>query len=102
MENQEPDIVIAGYARLFGNLLEENLLHELRQIGDSPENQWAAIFIYDRKDDGTRTKWTLFTADYRYAEMLAMEAGRIELDVEIIRERFPAFQRGWVINEAAE
>lgn len=92
-------MVIAGYARLFGDLLDDGVLAELRKIGEPADNQWAAIFVYERNDDGSHTKWTLFTADYRYAEMLAMQAGTVELDVDVIRDRFPAFQAGWVIDD---
>ncbi|GAA0645781.1 hypothetical protein GCM10010174_81010 [Kutzneria viridogrisea] len=101
MDTPEPNMIIAGYARLFGSLLDDKVLSELRQVGDSPDNIWAAIFIYDLNDDGTRTKWTLMTADHRYAEMLAQEVGRIELSTTLVRERFPAFQRGWVIDDEA-
>ncbi|MFI5782689.1 hypothetical protein [Nocardia sp. NPDC051570] len=99
MDNREPDMVVVGYARLFGDLLDEDVLAELRKVGDSPDNQWGAIFIYDRDPDGTRTKWTLMTADVAYAEMLASQAGRVELSAPILRERFPAYQRGWIIDD---
>ncbi len=92
-------MVIAGYARLFGELLEADVYSELRdRVGEPVDAQWAALFVYDRDDDGY-AKWTLFTADYRYAEMLARSGGKVEIPVEIIRERFPAFQRGWVIDD---
>jgi hypothetical protein len=96
-------MVIAGYARLFGGLLDEDVLIELRdKVGHSPDDQWAALFVYDRNRDGSRTKWTLMTADHNYAEMLATRVGRIELSRQIIRDRFPAFQRGWVIDDGTD
>ncbi len=92
-------MVIAGYARLFGDLLEADVLDELRKLGQPPDNTWGALFIYDRNPDGSRTKWTLLTADFAYAEMLASRAGRIELSTQLLRERFPWYQRGWVIDD---
>jgi hypothetical protein len=97
-DSEESNMVIVGYARLFGDLLDADVLTELRKVGQSSDNQWGALFIYDRKDDGSRAKWTLMTADFAYAEMLASRVGRIELSVELLRERFPAFQKGWVID----
>jgi hypothetical protein len=103
MNVDESDMVIAGYARLFGALLDRDVVAELRdKVGDSPDGEWAAIFIYDRNPDGTRTKWTLMTADRHYAEMLATRAGRIAVPTQVVRERFPAFQRGWVIDDDAD
>lgn len=99
MDGDEPNMVIAGYARLFGDLLDVDVLTELCKVGQSPDNQWGALFIYDRNEDGSRTKWTLLTADFAYAEMLASRVGRIELSRQLLRERFPAFQRGWVIDD---
>jgi hypothetical protein len=96
-------MVIAGYARLFGGLLDAQALAELQdKVGPSPDDQWGALFVYDRNPDGSRTKWTLMTADQAYAELLATRAGRIELSTKLIRERFPAFQRGWVIDDGTE
>ena len=92
-------MVIVGYARLFGGLLDADVLAELNKVGRSPDNQWGALFIYDRDADGNRTKWTLMTADFAYAEMLASRVGRIELSTQLLRERFPMYQRGWVIDD---
>jgi hypothetical protein len=99
VDGEEPNMVIVGYARLFGDLLDSDVLTELRKVGQSPDNQWGALFIYDRNEDGSRTKWTLLTADFAYAEMLASRVGRIELSAELLRDRFPAFQKGWVIDD---
>lgn len=92
-------MVIVGYARLFGDLLDADVLAELHKVGPSEDNQWGALFIYDRAADGSRTKWTLMTADFAYAEMLASRVGQIELSTELLQSRFPAFQRGWVIDD---
>lgn len=102
MESDAPRLVVAGYARLFGDLLDDGVLAELRKIGESPDNQWAAVFIYDRDDDGSYSKWTLFTTDYRYAETLAMGTGRVDPRAELIRDRFPAYQPGWVIDDGQD
>jgi hypothetical protein len=99
VDGEEPNMVIIGHARLFGDLLDDDVLTELRKVGQSPDNQWGALFIYERNDDGSRTKWTLMTADFPYAEMLASRVGRIELSTQLLRERFPAFQKGWVIDD---
>lgn len=98
---REPDTVIAGYALLFGNLVGPKMLAELRKVGDSPDGIWAALFIYDRDSNGQRRRWTLFTADRHYAEMLASKVGRVELPTAILRDQFPAFQAGWVIDNEA-
>ena len=94
----EPDMVIAGYAVLFGDLLDTDVLAELSQLGHSPDNLFAALFIYDTRPDGHRTKWTLFGTDVGYAQMLATQGDRIELPTTLLRERFPAYQPGWVID----
>ncbi len=98
VDDRSPDMVIAGYALIFGDLVDPEVLAELRKVGDAPDGIWAAIFIYDRNKDGSTTKWTLWTADRHYAELLATKAGRIELSSKVAREKFPAFQRGWVID----
>lgn len=39
-------MVIVGYARLFGALLDRDVLAELQdKVGDSPDGEWAALFI---------------------------------------------------------
>lgn len=98
-DDVEPNMVIAGYARLFAELLEVDVYAQLLEgVGEPLDDQWAALFVYDRDEDGYK-KWTLFTADYRYAEMLARSGGKVAVPVPIIRERFPAFQKGWVIDD---
>ncbi|WP_157172363.1 hypothetical protein [Nocardia pneumoniae] len=99
MDSGDFDMVIVGYARLFGDLLEADVVAELRKLGQPPDNTWGALFIYDRNPDGSRTKWTLLTADFAYAEMLASRVGQIELSTQLLRERFPWYQRGWVIDD---
>ena len=101
MVDREPDLVIVGYARLFGAELDGAMVAGLRDaLGESPDDDWGALFVYDRREDGTRSRWTLMTSDHRYAEMLAT-AGRIEIDSGIVRKRFPAFQKGWVIADVS-
>jgi hypothetical protein len=102
VDNRLPDAVIAGYALMFGDLVDPEVLAELRKVGDSPDGIWAALFIYDRDEEGGRTKWTLWTADRHYAELLATKVGQIGLSRNVAREKFPAFQRGWVIDAEDE
>ena len=102
MDNRSPDIVIAGYALMFGDLVDSEVLAELRKIGDAPDGIWAALFVYDRDEEGGSTKWTLWTADRHYAELLATKVGKVGLSRKIAREKFPAFQRGWVIDAEDE
>jgi len=92
-------MVIVGYAVLNGDLLDNSVLAQLRGLGPSSDNKWGAIFVYDRDQDGTRRKFTLLTADAAYAQMLVTGGSRIELSVPMLRERFPGWQTGWVIDE---
>jgi hypothetical protein len=102
VDSRSPDIVIVGYALMFGDLVDPEVLAELRKVGDAPDGTWAALFVYDRDEDGGRTKWTLWTADRHYAELLATKVGQIELSRKVARDKFPAFQRGWVIDAEDE
>ncbi|MFF5264588.1 hypothetical protein ACFY4C_37170 [Actinomadura viridis] len=97
-EPRKPDVVIAGYALLFGELVGPEMLAQLRRVGDAPDGVWAALFIYDRGADGSQRRWTLFSADRHYAEQLAARVGKVRLDPRIAREKFPAFQAGWSVE----
>lgn len=100
LQDAEPDSVIVGYALLFGSLLPTDVVDELKgKVGEAPDGYWAAIFVYERdQDTGLRRKWTLFSADHKYALMLAGEVGKINMPKAVMRERFPAFAPGWVID----
>ncbi|MBC7299464.1 hypothetical protein [Nocardia salmonicida] len=91
-------MTIIGYAILNGRLIEAEVLDELRQLGDSADGLYGALFVYEHDDNGTTKKFTFFTADAAYAEMLTKEAGRVELDPEMLRTKFPAYQPDWVIT----
>lgn len=91
-------MTIVGYAVLNGRLLEAEILAELRQLGEAPDDRYGALFIYETAADGTRSKWTLFTADPTYAEMLTTGTGIEEFDPAVLRAKLPAYQPGWVIH----
>lgn len=62
----------------------------------TPSSGWPRRLGPDR--DGHRAKWTLFGTDADYAQMSATQAGPIELPTKLLRDSFPAFQPGWVID----
>lgn len=51
-------MTIVGYAVINGRLLEAEILAELRQLGEAPDDRYGALFIYETAADGTRSKWT--------------------------------------------
>ena len=93
------ELTVAGYARLFGDQLDDEARSVLREgLGDSPEGDWAAVFAYARYPDGTVEKVTIFTAEVGYAQRLAGAGGRIPLPVATVQQRFPKVHPGWVID----
>jgi hypothetical protein len=100
----EFELIVAGYARLFGPQLDDGVRSVLRGgLGDSPDGDWAAVFAYARYPDGTVEKVTIFTSEVGYAQRLAGSAGgRIPLPVATIQQRFPKVHPGWVIDNGDE
>ncbi len=94
------ELTVAGYARLFGDQLDDEARSVLREgLGDSPDGDWAAVFAYARYPDGTVEKVTIFTAEAGYAQRLAGAAGgRIPLPMATVQQRFPKVHPGWVID----
>src|SRR5258708_33674300 len=91
------ELTVAGYARLFGDQLDDEARSVLRDgLGDSPDGDWAAVFAYARYPDGTVEKVTIFTAEVGYAQRLAGAAGgRIPLPAATVQQRFPKGHPGW-------
>jgi hypothetical protein len=100
----EFELIVAGYARLFGPQLDDEVRSVLRGgLGDSPDGDWAAVFAYARYPDGTVEKVTIFTSEVGYAQRLAGSAGgRIPLPVATVQQRFPKVHPGWVIDNGDE
>src|SRR6185312_11999887 len=96
----EFELTVAGYARLFGGQLDDEVRSVLRDgVGDPPEGDWAAVFAYARYRDGTVEKVTIFTSEAGYAQRLAGAAGgRIPLPMATLQQRFPKVHPGWVID----
>jgi hypothetical protein len=96
----EFELTVAGYARLFGGQLDDEVRSVLRDgVGDPPEGDWAAVFAYARYRDGTVEKVTIFTSEADYAQRLAGAAGgRIPLPMATLQQRFPKVRPGWVID----
>ena len=96
----EFELTVAGYARLFGGQLDDEVRSVLRDgVGDPPEGDWAAVFAYARYCDGTVEKVTIFTSEAGYAQRLAGAAGgRIPLPMATLQQRFPKVHPGWVID----
>jgi hypothetical protein len=94
------ELTVAGYARLFGDQLDDEARSVLRDgLGDSPDGDWAAVFAYARYPDGAVEKVTIFTAEVGYAQRLAGAAGgRIPLPAATVQQRFPKVRPGWVID----
>ena len=94
------ELTVAGYARLFGGQLDDEVRSVLREgLGDSPEGDWAAVFAYARYPDGTVEKVTIFTSEAGYAQRLAgAVGGRIPLPIATVQQRFPKVHPGWVID----
>ncbi|MFC9664619.1 hypothetical protein ACFVJ5_30665 [Nocardia sp. NPDC127606] len=91
-------MTIIGYAVLNANLIEERIRAELRRLGDPDDGLYGALFVYDHAQDGSTTKWTFFTDDPAYAEMLTKGTGKEEFDPEMLRAKLPAYQPGWIIT----
>ncbi|HEX4834470.1 MAG TPA: hypothetical protein VH478_25640 [Trebonia sp.] len=102
MSSPGPDfeLIVAGYARLFGGQLDNDVQAVLRDgLGDAPDGDWAAVFAYARYRDGTTEKVTIFTSEAGYAQRLAGPAGgRIPLPMATVQQRFPKVRPGWVID----
>ena len=98
------ELTVAGYARLFGGQLDDEVRSVLRDgLGDSADGDWAAVFAYARYPDGTVEKVTIFTSEAGYAQRLAGAAGgRIPLPVATVQQRFPKVHPGWVIDNGDE
>jgi hypothetical protein len=94
------ELTVAGYARLFGSQLDDEVRSVLRDgLGDSSDGDWAAVFAYARYPDGTVEKMTIFTAEAGYAQRLAgTTGGRIPLPIATVQQRFPKVHPGWVID----
>jgi hypothetical protein len=94
------ELTVAGYARLFGGQLDDEVRSVLRDgVGDPSEGDWAAVFAYARYPDGTVEKVTIFTSEAGYAQRLAGAAGgRIPLPMATLQQRFPKVHPGWVID----
>ena len=94
------ELTVAGYARLFGGQLDDQVRSVLRDgVGDPPEGDWAAVFAYARYPDGTVEKVTIFTCEAGYAQRLAgAGGGRIPLPMATLQQRFPKVHPGWVID----
>ncbi|MFF2088582.1 hypothetical protein ACFVVM_32765 [Nocardia sp. NPDC058176] len=95
-----PGMTIAGFALLHGELLDAEIRAGLSALGEPASGLYGALFVYDVEDCTTR-RWTLFTADGPYAEMLT-RAGGVEADVRMLQEKFPAFVPGWVLHDEHE
>ncbi len=100
----EFELTVAGYARLFGGQLDDEVRTVLRDgVGDSPEGDWAAVFAYAHYPDGTVEKVTIFTSEAGYAQRLAgATGGRIPLPMATLQQRFPKVHPGWVIDNGEE
>jgi hypothetical protein len=96
----EFELTVAGYARLFGGQLDDEVRSVLRDgVGDPAEGDWAAVFAYAHHPDGTVEKVTIFTAEAGYAQRLAgAVGGRIPLPMATLQQRFPKVHPGWVID----
>ena len=96
----EFELTVAGYARLFGGQLDDEVRSVLREgVGDPPEGDWAAVFAYAHYPDGTVEKVTIFTCEAGYAQRLAgAGGGRIPLPMATLQQRFPKVHPGWVID----
>ena len=91
-------MTIVGYAILNANLIEEKIRAELHQLGPSGSGLYGALFAYEHAN-GTTTKWTFFTADPDYAEVLTKGTGKEAFDPKMLRTKFPAYGAGWVITD---
>ncbi|WP_280453126.1 hypothetical protein [Nocardia cyriacigeorgica] len=91
-------MTIVGHAVLNANLIEEQIRTQLHQLGDSDSGLYGALFVYDHAADGSTTKWTFFTADPNYAEMLTKGTGKDEFDPTVLRAKLPAYQPGWTMT----
>ena len=100
----EFELTVAGYARLFGGQLDDDVRAVLSEgVGESPEGDWAAVFAYARYPDGAVEKVTIFTCEAGYAQRLAGAAGgRIPLPTATVAQRFPKVRPGWVIDDGDE
>jgi hypothetical protein len=96
----EFELTVAGYARLFGRHLDDDVRSVLKDgLGDSPDGDWAAVFAYAHYRDGTVEKVTIFTSEAGYAQRLAgAGGGRIPLPIATVQQRFPKVHPGWVID----
>jgi hypothetical protein len=94
------ELTVAGYARLFGGQLDDEVRSVLRDgVGDPADGDWAAVFAYAHYPDGTVEKVTIFTSEAGYAQRLAGAAGgRIPLPLATVQQRFPKVHPGWVID----
>jgi hypothetical protein len=94
------ELTVAGYARLFGGQLDDEVRSVLRDgVGDAADGDWAAVFAYAHYPDGTVEKVTIFTSEAGYARRLAGPAGgRIPLPLATVQQRFPKVHPGWVID----
>jgi hypothetical protein len=100
----EFELTVAGFARLFGPHLDDEVRSVLRDgLGDPPEGDWAAVFAYARYPDGTVEKVTIFTSEAGYAQRLVgAGGGRIPLPIATVQQRFPKVHPGWVIDNDDE
>jgi hypothetical protein len=100
----EFELTVAGYARLFGRYLDDEVRSVLRDgLGDPSEGDWAAVFAYAHYPDGTVEKVTIFTSEAGYAQRLAgAGGGRIPLPIATVQQRFPKVHPGWVIDNGDE
>lgn len=99
----EPEFVIAGYARLLGSRLDDEVLGVLRAgLGEAADGEWGAVFIYEQSPDAPARKWTFFTAEADYAKRLAVTGGRIPPHATEIWQRFPAFCPGWIVDNGSD
>jgi hypothetical protein len=94
------ELTVAGFARLFGGQLDDEVRSVLRDgVGDAADGDWAAVFAYAHYPDGTVEKVTIFTSEAGYAQRLAGAAGgRIPLPLATVQQRFPRVHPGWVID----
>lgn len=98
MNPGDADMVIAGYALVRAELLDDDGRVQFGQLGDAVGGIYGALFVYAPNDtSGLREKWTLYTADGEYARMLTTGIGRAEMSAEVLREKFPAFESGWIL-----
>ncbi|HTU75582.1 MAG TPA: hypothetical protein VMG38_18875 [Trebonia sp.] len=100
----EFELTVAGFARLFGRHLDDDVRSVLTEgLGDSPEGDWAAVFAYAHYPDGTVEKVTIFTSEAGYAQRLVgAGGGRIPLPIATVQQRFPKVHPGWVIDNGDE